>query len=187
MDQRLTEVTASNDFDALDAIVGELERREAEQPALSEANAREEQQWQHMQQLLTEGYDEESAAAEAYGRDADQQHRDRAIEDLRAQGYKGAGFTELARGSYRDFTYGTYISAEGTTNGQLLNPQGRAAGVDPHTLFSGPESRVRKYASDELKLWFDQNGRVLFEQYQASLVSGGSVAGTRTGGDDFLQ
>lgn len=139
-----------------------------------------------MQELLTQGYDEESAAAEAYGRGVDQQHRDRAIDDLRAQGYRGAGFTELARGSYRDFTYGNYISAEDATNGQLLNPQGRAAGVDPHTLFSGPESRVRKYASDELKLWFDQNGRVLFEEYQAGLLGDAPVA-RRTGGDDFLQ
>lgn len=178
-------MAASDDFDTLDAIVGELERRAAEQPSLSEADAREEQQWQHMQQLMTQGYDEESAAAEAYGRGVDQQHRDRAIGDLRAQGYRGAGFTELARGSYRDFTYGSYISAEDATNGQLLNPQGRAAGIDPHTLFSGPESRVRKYASDELKQWFDQNGRVLFEQHQASLL--GDVAGATPGGGDFLQ
>lgn len=139
-----------------------------------------------MQQLLAQGYDEESAAAEAYGRGVDQQQRDRVIGDLRAQGYQGGGFTELARRAYRDVVYDAYISAEAETNGQLLNQQGRAAGVDPHTLFSGPESRVRKYASDELKQWFDGNGRVLFEQYQAGLLSGGAATGQTRGGD-FLK
>jgi hypothetical protein len=190
LDVRLTDATLAQNFDDLDAIVGEMERREADAPPVSEADAREEQQWQHMQELLTRGYDEESAAAEAYGRGVEQQHRDRAIKDLRSQDYRGAGFTELARGSYRDFIYGKYIAAEAATNGHLLNPQGRGAGIDPHSLFSGPESRVLKYGSDELKGWFDQNGRVLFEQYQADLlgdVAGSASVGARTGGDDFLR
>jgi hypothetical protein len=190
LDKKLTDATTANDFDALDSVIGEMERRESAAPTLSDADAREEQQWQHMQELLAQGYDEEGAAAEAYGRGVDQQHRDRAITSLRSQGYQGAGFTELARLSYRDHIYGQYISAEADTNGQLLNQAGRGAGIDPHSLFSGPESRVMKYGSDEVKAWFDQNGRVLFEQYQAGLLgdtAGAAAAGARTGGDDFLR
>lgn len=43
-----------------------------------------------------------------------------------------------------------YVTAEADTKGNMLNKAGRAAGVDERTLFTGPESRARRYASDEL-------------------------------------
>lgn len=41
----------------------------------------------------------------------------------------------------------------------MLNRRGREAGVDPRSLFTGPESRVRKYASDELLAHWEYNRR----------------------------
>jgi hypothetical protein len=32
----------------------------------------------------------------------------------------------------------------------MLNAAGRAQGIDPRSLFTGPESRARRYASEEL-------------------------------------
>jgi hypothetical protein len=40
--------------------------------------------------------------------------------------------------------------AESATRGNMLNKAGRAAGVDERSLFTGPESRARRYASEEL-------------------------------------
>lgn len=45
-------------------------------------------------------------------------------------------------------------------------PSGRRGRVDPRTLFTGPQSRVDKYASEELKNYFDQHGRVTATEFR---------------------
>jgi hypothetical protein len=49
-----------------------------------------------------------------------------------------------------------YLAAEAQTKGNMLNRRGREAGVDERTLFRGPESRVRRYGSEELLNFFDE-------------------------------
>jgi hypothetical protein len=44
----------------------------------------------------------------------------------------------------------SYVQAEAATRGHMLNRRGRDADIDPRSLFTGPESRARKYASEEL-------------------------------------
>ena len=41
----------------------------------------------------------------------------------------------------------------------MLNKAGQRAGIDERSLFTGPESRVVKYASPELFEWFEIHGR----------------------------
>jgi hypothetical protein len=43
-----------------------------------------------------------------------------------------------------------YVQAERATNGYMLNKAGGANGIDERSLFTGPESRARRYASEEL-------------------------------------
>lgn len=43
-----------------------------------------------------------------------------------------------------------YVQAENATRGHLLNKAGRANDIDPRSLLTGPESRARRYASEEL-------------------------------------
>ncbi len=62
-------------------------------------------------------------------------------------------------GEYRDEVYRQTLQAEAQTNGYMLNRLGERAGIDPVTLFTGPENRVRKYASTELLNWFAEHGR----------------------------
>ncbi|WP_372659910.1 hypothetical protein [Amycolatopsis kentuckyensis] len=198
LDAYLTHATNAEDFDAMDAIIGELELREAAAAKTAEKDAerqraadeREQQQWEHFERLIDAGWDEESAAAEAYGRSVEQQNRDRAIESLRARGYTGRGFDELARAAFRDFVYDRYLAAEDETRGHLLNAAGQAAGVDPLSLFTGTSSRARKYASDELKLWWDNHGRITYDAYAADLLGDSQAARDakfRTGGEDWLR
>lgn len=60
---------------------------------------------------------------------------------------------------YKDEVYRQWLQAEGETNGYMLNKAGNAAGIDERTLFTGPQSRVAKYASRELRDYFDAHGR----------------------------
>ena len=60
---------------------------------------------------------------------------------------------------YRDEVYRQWLQAEAETNGYMLNKAGKAAGIDERSLFTGPQSRVAKYASRELRDYFDAHGR----------------------------
>ncbi|HEY6275588.1 MAG TPA: hypothetical protein VIX86_04580 [Streptosporangiaceae bacterium] len=43
-----------------------------------------------------------------------------------------------------------WLEAESATKGNMLSKAGKAAGIDERSLFTGPESRARRYASEEL-------------------------------------
>ena len=122
------------------------------------------------QSLVNEGENPEDAWAHAHGTNAEAMQKQSVIADLRAQGHKGAGFDALTRDAFKDEVHRRTISAEGATNGYMLSPAGKKAGIDPWSLFTGPESRARKYASPELKEWFDQNGRPTVTDFQAQLT-----------------
>jgi hypothetical protein len=52
-----------------------------------------------------------------------------------------------------------FNDAEAHTRGYMLNAAGREAGISERSLFTGPESRVRRYGSEELKNYFAANPR----------------------------
>ena len=58
----------------------------------------------------------------------------------------------------------------------LLNARGRAAGIDPRSLFYGPAVRVRAYASVELIEWFARAGRLTYAEFERMMcdTDGGS-------------
>jgi hypothetical protein len=58
-----------------------------------------------------------------------------------------------------------FTAAEDECRGYLLNAAGRAAGLDPWALWSGPAARVEKYASDELRDFWLTRPRVTVMQY----------------------
>ncbi|MGD6762053.1 phage minor capsid protein [Streptomyces sp. BH097] len=65
-----------------------------------------------------------------------------------------------ARKMYDEYLYRQYLAAEDATNGYLLNAKARADGINPATLFSGPARIAYARASDELKEWWAQHGRL---------------------------
>lgn len=65
-----------------------------------------------------------------------------------------------ARAMYDEYVYRQYLAAEEATNGYLLNRRGRAKGINPAQLFSGPARIAYAYASDELKEWWAEHGRL---------------------------
>lgn len=81
--------------------------------------------------------------------------------DVREEKRRGREDRRLARASMRRQERAgeverVYLAAEAQTKGNMLNRRGREAGIDERTLFRGPESRVRKYGSEELLNFFDE-------------------------------
>jgi hypothetical protein len=66
---------------------------------------------------------------------------------------------ESANSEYQDEVYRQWLHAENATKGVMLNKAGLKAGIDERSLFTGPEVRVRKYASPELIEWFESHPR----------------------------
>lgn len=73
---------------------------------------------------------------------------------------------QACREEYDVFIRDSYVLAENDCRGVMLNRDGVASGIDPGSLFCGPASRVRKYASEELRTWFDRRGRITFGEWK---------------------
>lgn len=70
------------------------------------------------------------------------------------------------RAEYDLVLYAQYEAAEDATRGALLNDRGRAAGVDPITLFMGPAQRAAAYASEELIEHWQEHPRTPFARFE---------------------
>lgn len=77
---------------------------------------------------------------------------------------------EYAREEWDRYCIGSYIDAEESTNGAILNRKGREAGIDSMSLFSGSAVRASRYASDELKAYWQKNGRHTAASHRYSLL-----------------
>lgn len=76
------------------------------------------------------------------------------------------------RDEYWDYVSSRYAAANIDTNCNFLNRLGKKNKVNAWTLFSGPFSRVEKYASDELYAWFEEHGRLTYEDFEKQYLSG---------------
>lgn len=70
------------------------------------------------------------------------------------------------REAYDNYAHSQFLAAEYACNGNLLNKKGHAKGVDPTTLFSGDYRRAGAYASEELRTWFRENGRMTYAEWR---------------------
>lgn len=164
----------------LDVLVAELERRDkAQRKAAAERarrahrrDARDRAREADYDRRVDAGEDPEAAYVAAYGIDEERQRRDEAIAGLRSAGYSGKGLDELCRAAYRDHVETSYWAAEEATIGYYLNPAGKAAKVEPRSLFTGPESRARKYASRELLDYWQAHGRLTVDDFRAGVLGG---------------
>jgi hypothetical protein len=167
---RLDQSAAKGKFDVFDRLAAESDRREAYKSNArasrqAKADAASAAKTAHYDQLTAGGHDDESAIEKAFGIPVTKQRDQAALGQLRASGHSGAGLQEAARKGFTAETKARYKAAEDATNGHMLNNTGRSMGVDPASLMTGSEARARKYASPELKEWFDQNGRPTYAEY----------------------
>lgn len=171
---RLGDVAA--DPEALNRVLAELDRRDEQARAAAARDAkraaREEAKDAEFNRLVDAGHDPTEAYAQAYGVSAEKQAREQAISSLRANGYHGKGFDELTREAFKDHAEQAFYDAEDVTRGHMLNKAGQAAGIDPRSLFTGAESRARKYASGDLLEYFERHGRLTLNDFVDGLLGG---------------
>jgi hypothetical protein len=85
--------------------------------------------------------------------------REDRAERVEARRERARGRRRRLNAEHRDEVYRQWLQAEAATRGVMLNKAGQRAGIDERSLFTGPESRVVKYASPELFEWFEEHGR----------------------------
>ncbi|WP_337446780.1 hypothetical protein [Glutamicibacter nicotianae] len=90
---------------------------------------------------------------------------DNQIENPAARPYRNLTAREQAREEYETYLYSQYHNCTSELS-YLLNKEGVAKNIDELSLFSGPISRVKKYATEELQAWFALNGRQTLGSYR---------------------
>jgi hypothetical protein len=120
--------------------------------------------------LVAKGRDYRDAWAEVNGKDPKQldlEERNALLDQSRRAGESRE--TTLRR-LYQEHVHRQYLDAERETRGHLLTPEGRSKGIDPKSLFQGSNVNANRYASDELKEYWDKNPRKTFLQYKADTL-----------------
>lgn len=192
LERRMRTALAREDYDTFERLADETDRRDTARAAARDRRAaaraaREARKAEEFDRLLSQGVDEESAVEIVYGLSVERQRRQRAIAGLRADGYTGRGFDELSRQAYRDHVWQRYRAAEDATNGHMLTRQAETRGVDPLSLFTGPEHVARANASDELLEWWDMHGRPTLEEFRVDLLGDtGAARALRSSRGEFL-
>ncbi|WP_461634883.1 hypothetical protein [Glutamicibacter soli] len=90
---------------------------------------------------------------------------DNQIENPAVRPYRKLTAREQAREEYESYLYAQYHNCTSELS-YLLNKEGVANNIDELSLFSGPISRVKKYATEELQAWFALNGRHTLGSYR---------------------
>lgn len=158
-------------------ILDELEVEERRRKATAEPTAEERRRSRRVDQLVSTGWDYVEAWADVHGQDPETMRREeRMAEVRRRQRAHGGRAEKIMREMWAEETAVRWLAAHEACNGHLLNTAGRAAAtrgrrVDGLSLFGGPAATARKYASDELKQWWEQHGgRRPYAQWRAELV-----------------
>lgn len=133
-----------HDPEALDVLMERLEERETAEQRAAEAER---------EQADAAAAQEERATATPLT-DPSQRTSRRLTADQRC------------REAYDQYLLDNYMKAEDDCRGQLLNKRGKAAGIDPATLFEGPAHVARAYASRELIQWWGRHGRTTYRQWR---------------------
>lgn len=103
--------------------------------------------------------------------------RKQLIATLRSYGYQAPGLDALITLYHRDLAEQEWRKAEDATRGQMTHAQYRGA-YDTRRFWFCTLREARKYASDELLTWFDENGRLTRAQLRDQLLTGKHYAGS---------
>ena len=79
-----------------------------------------------------------------------------------------------AADEHRAYLENQWIAAEHATRGVMVNAKGRRAGVDPRAFWSDARARDR-YASDELRAYFDQHPPITKREFTSARAQTGGA------------
>ncbi|QQV92613.1 capsid maturation protease [Mycobacterium phage Psycho] len=136
-------------------------------------------------ELIEAGEDPDVAEAEVMGESLDTVRRRNFMRAAQAEGHHGNTFTKVLKQKYYQLANEAYQAAEDATNGNMLKPKFEGK-VDPASLWSMSDRDARKYMSEEMAAWFDENGRLTFMAYRQAVLDGrGNWRNPLT--EDYLQ
>lgn len=188
LDRRMQTALAGEDLDEFERLATETDRRDAARGATrvrraAQREEREQRKLAEFDRLLAAGVDEEEAAADAFGVPIAKQRRDAARARLEGGGYRGS-FEQMARAAFRDKLRQEVARVDDIT--ELLSREARNRGIKEMSLWTRNEAFARRWAAEELRGWWDINGRLTYDAFVDGLLNGtGGVRGPRDG--DFLQ
>lgn len=90
---------------------------------------------------------------------AELDRRDRADVERARRKSAAAGRRAERRMAHAEEVDRVWLEAEAATNGYMVNRRGEAAGISDRYLMTAPERDVRRYATDELKAYFQEHNR----------------------------
>jgi hypothetical protein len=162
---------------ALEELDAELARREG----VDELRVDDDLKSRQLDDLLSRGWSYLDAWAEVHGRDVADLEREERLQLVDAERRPGERREQTIGRMYAEHVYLASMQAEEDTNGHLLSPAGRAENarrarqgkplITAASLWSGPAARARKYASDELKEWWETHGgRRNLTEYRAQFT-----------------
>lgn len=122
--------------------------------------------------LVAAGVDYRDAYADAYHLDRQSLLAEERATVVDLDRLAGETRRQAVRRAYGEYVHLQYLAAEDATTGNVLNARGRAKGVDPVSLFSGPGRVARAYASEELLRYWGDNGRVTYGEFEAQVLTG---------------
>lgn len=179
--EQLVTAYSADDDATVSRLEAELDRRDAAKDAAAanavkaqdRRDAAKEAQSVQIQHLIEGGEDPYEATESVTGVSVEQQHRAEVLADLRSNGYEGRSFDDVVAKRYKDLVAEQMVAAERyTLGGDMRNAAGIKAHVDDKSLFFGNESIADKYASPELRQFWDDNGRLTLASLKHQLLTG---------------
>ncbi|WP_433355619.1 phage minor capsid protein [Microtetraspora malaysiensis] len=121
--------------------------------------------------LIASGrYSYMQAYAEVHGLDPAELDRQERRALLESERRPGEDIDQTVRRVYARWLDQVYDQAEQATKGSMLNAEAKKVGVTERSLLSGPASRARKYASEELLRFWADNPRLTLTEFRAQML-----------------
>jgi hypothetical protein len=91
------------------------------------------------------------------------------------------------RAAWESGAYAQYLQADAELRGNLVNRRGMAAGIDDWSLWSGTEARALAYATEELRLWWQDpaHPRITVTDYRRQVSDGHRIQRDETAAEEL--
>lgn len=192
--RELEDAIDAGDDVRIDAAAAELERLEdverkaaarkvaAEERRAAKANAEADE----IVALIEDGWDPAEAEAQITGKSVENIRRRDFMSQARADGHDGDGFDELVTSVHRLKVDELAIEAENATNGRMVRRKYELT-VAAKQLWFVNDTTARKWMSEEMAAWFDENGRLTRSTLRKMVLSGEYNMARFAAREDYLQ
>lgn len=192
--RELEEAVDSGDDARVDAAAAAVELAEDAERAAADKAARDAErkaakanaEADRIVELIEDGWDPVEAESEVTGRTVESIRRRDFIAQARADGHVGAGFDELLVSVFNERIAEMALAAENATNGYMLKRQYELT-VNPKQLWLVNDTTARKWMTDEMAAWFDENGRLTRPMLREMILRGDYSGRFNQQGQDYLQ